>query len=105
LARYARTISVPITVTTNFDSDDLRFTDRDLMRQIGLLARETIHRRTARGISSDGAPFQRYSLGYAKQKAAQLGGSGTVNLTVSGGMLNALQIVDVDETSVTLGFG
>jgi hypothetical protein len=73
------------------------------MREVGLLARETIRRRTARGISADGTPFAPYSKSYALQKGKALG-PGPVNLTVSGDMLNALQIVDVTETSVTLGF-
>lgn len=94
---------MPVTVTSNFEPGDLEFTDREIMREIGLLARETIRRRTARGISADGTPFTPYSPGYAAAKAAQLG-SGTVNLTVSGAMLNAIQIVEVTDKSVTLGF-
>jgi hypothetical protein len=92
-----------VTVTSNFEPGDLQFTDAAIMREVGLLARETIRRRTARGISADGTPFRPYSPGYALAKAQQLG-PGPVNLTVSGAMLNALQVVDVTDRSVTLGF-
>lgn len=95
---------MPVRITSNFAPGSLRFTDAQVMREIGLLARETILRRTARGISAEGAPFQPYSPRYAKQKRAAVGGGGTVNLSLSGGMLNALQIVDVTDRTVTLGF-
>lgn len=73
------------------------------MREVGLLVRERIRRRTAQGISADGGPFAPYSVGYAKAKARALG-PGRVNLTASGQMLNALQIVQVTDNTVTLGF-
>jgi hypothetical protein len=77
--------------------------DRSLMREIGLLARERIIRRTAAGKDERGQPFRPYSAGYRERKAKELGG-GTVNLQVSGAMLNALTIVEVTDRSVTLGF-
>jgi hypothetical protein len=77
--------------------------DRSLMREIGLLARERIIRRTVSGKDEKGQPFQAYSQGYRERKAKELGGA-TVNLQVSGAMLNALTIVDVTDRSVTLGF-
>jgi hypothetical protein len=82
------------------------FTDRELMREIGLLAREKILRRTASGVDSSGDPFKPYSEGYAKQKGKALGASagGTVNLQASGDMLNALTITDVGDEHVELGF-
>lgn len=76
---------------------------RETMREIGLLARERIIRRTAAGKDEDGQPFRPYSAQYRERKAKELGG-GTVNLQVSGAMLNALTIVDVTDRSVTLGF-
>jgi hypothetical protein len=95
---------VPVELSTNFDFDhQLAFTDRAIMRQIGLVAREIIVRRTRSGISSDGSPFTPYSPGYAKRKAKELG-KADVDLTVSGRMLNAIAIVEVSENSVTLGF-
>ncbi len=94
---------MPVTVTSNFHVGDVRFSNERIMREVGLLARETIRRRTARGISADGLPFAPYSLGYIKQKAKQLGSAAQVNLTVSGAMLNALQIVETTRNTVTLG--
>ncbi len=82
------------------------FTDRELMREIGLLAREKILRRTASGVDSSGDPFKPYSEGYAKQKGKALGASagGAVNLQASGDMLNALTITDVGDDFVEIGF-
>jgi hypothetical protein len=74
------------------------------MREVGLLARELIVRRTLRGVDADGAPFAPYSPGYAKQKAQALGSASPVNLQVSGSMLNHLQIVKVEAGKVTLGW-
>lgn len=95
-----------VTVTKNFGTlaGALQMSDRTLMREIGLLARERIVRRTISGESSKGTPFEPYSADYAALKRKELGGSGTVNLQVSGRMLNGLVIVDISETSVTLGF-
>lgn len=95
---------MPVLVETTFQIGDLKFTNREVMRNVGLLVRETIRRRTARGESATGQPFEPYSAAYSKRKAEELGGAGTVNLTVSGQMLNALQILEVTDHTVTLGF-
>ena len=83
---------------------DMKLTDRDLMRELGLLARERIIRRTLSGLDETGRSFTPYSEGYAKQKAAALGSASPVNLQVSGRMLQGLVITELTETSVTLGF-
>lgn len=89
--------------TRNFGPlDQMSFTDKQLMREIGLMARERIVRRTRSGQGVD-APFQSYSSEYAVLKAKVLG-AGTVNLTVSGRMLNEIVITDVTDTTVELGF-
>jgi hypothetical protein len=89
-------------VTRNFGPlTNLKLTTSALMREIGLLARERILRRTAEGRSSDGTPFKPYSRGYAARKAAELGTS-KPNLTVSGDMLGAIQITRVTEDEVVL---
>lgn len=91
-------------VTRNFRPlATLPLTDKALMRDVGLLARERIVRRTAAGQSTDGSAFTPYSPPYAARKAAELGG-GPVNLQVSGGMLHAIQIVSVTDDAVELGF-
>jgi hypothetical protein len=93
-----------VTVSKNFTLSAIEFSNRALMREIGLLVRERVVRRTRSGIAATGARFAPYSAGYALQKAKALRGSGTVNLTVSGDMLNKLVLSEVTETSVTVGY-
>jgi hypothetical protein len=89
-----------VTIKANFGPlADLKLSSRELMKEIGLLARERIVRRTISGLDEDERAFQPYSPAYAKAK-----GSARVTLQVSGAMLNAIQITDVTDTSVTLGF-
>lgn len=89
-----------ITVKRNFAPlADLQITTKALMKEVGLLARERIIRRTISGQDEDERAFAGYSAGYAKLK-----GSSQVNLQLSGGMLNAITITDVTDNSVTLGF-
>jgi hypothetical protein len=83
---------------------EMQFTDRALMREVGLLTIRMIQARTRQGRDTDGRAFPRYSATYAKQKAKALGSAGTVDLTVSGDMLNALTIIDLDDASVTIGW-
>jgi hypothetical protein len=93
-----------MSVTRNFGAlDQIALTDKAIMRDVGLMARERIVRRTRQGTGTDGAPFRPYAASYAKAKAAELGG-GRVNLTVSGSMLNDIGILDVTADTVTLGF-
>lgn len=96
--------SMSITVERNFPAlDSLELVTAQDMREVGLLARERIVARTISGIDAKGAPFAPYSAAYAAEKSAVLGTS-AVNLQVSGNMLNHLQIVDVTDNSVTLGW-
>jgi len=93
-----------VKVTRNFPAlTDLELVTKEDMRELGLLARERILTRTLQGVDASGAPFQAYSEGYAKQKRAALG-TDRVNLQVSGRMLNDIQIVDLTESTVTLGW-
>jgi hypothetical protein len=95
---------VGVTVRANFAPlADFPLSTKDLMREIGLLARERILRRTAAGLDQHDAAFAPYSPGYALQKAKELG-SARVNLQVSGAMLNAIVVTKVTEKSVTLEF-
>jgi hypothetical protein len=75
---------------------------RNDMYALGIQARERIIRRTQQGLDATNQPFAPYSEGYAKRKAEELG-TGPVDLTVSGGMLNGIEI-DATDTSVTLSF-
>jgi hypothetical protein len=97
-----------VTITRSFGSlDDLQLVTADDMREIGLLAREQILRRTLSGVDVNGQPFQPYSKGYAEAKQKALGTS-AVNLQVSGGMLNDITVSDAqadgEKASVTLGW-
>ncbi len=95
---------MPVTVhLTGERFADLPLSTEDLMRDVGLLARELILRRVASGISLDGGSFAPYSPAYAKAKGQALGG-GPVNLQVSGQMLQGLVVTDVTHNSVTIGF-
>jgi len=95
---------MPITVTKNFGPlTQLDLSTKELMREIGLLARERIIRRTVSGRDQHDQAFKPYSTGYAAEKAKHLG-AGPVNLQVSGDMLNAIALIEVTDTSVTLGF-
>lgn len=93
-----------VSVTKNFNLKTLELTDRQLMREVGLLARERIYSRTISGRDEDNQPFRPYSADYKATKQRELGKSSPVNLQLSGGMLNALTILAVTDDSVTLGF-
>jgi hypothetical protein len=96
---------MPVTLTSTVRMpSSIRLTDKALMRELGLLALEQIRSRTRQGRDQHGQPFAPYTQAYAKEKAAEVGAAGTVNLTVSGDLLNTLQIVEVTDTSVTLGW-
>lgn len=93
-----------MSVTRNFGPlDKIPLTTKSVMREVGLLARERVVRRTRSGQGTDGAAFAPYSPGYAKRKAAELGTS-KPDLTVSGSMLNDITITRVEEDEVDLGF-
>ena len=95
---------MPVIVTRNFGPlTNIQLSTPELMREIGLQAIEIIRRRTRAGMGVEG-PFPRYSPGYAAWKAQAVGGGGTVNLTLSGRMLNDLTITRVTATEVELGF-
>lgn len=73
------------------------------MREVGLMARERIRQRTLAGDDVRGYPFRRYSEGYEKRKREMVGGRG-VDLQVSGEMLRGMELVEVTDTKVVLGF-
>lgn len=90
-------------VRTGRPLSDLKLSSRELMKEVGLLARERVVRRTVSGIDEHDHAFRPYSAAYAVRKAKEVGG-GPVNLQLSGGMLNAIVITELTDTSVTLGF-
>lgn len=93
-----------MSVTRNFGPlDQIPLTTKAIMREVGLLARERVVRRTRQGQTTDGGQMQPYSAGYAKRKAKELGTS-MPNLTVSGAMLNDIILTDIQDDEVSLGF-
>lgn len=82
---------------------DLKLTSREVMHEVGLLARDRIYQRTISGRDQHGDPFAPYTPAYAAQKAKAVGTTG-VTLQLSGAMLNAMRIVRVDDESVEIGF-
>ena len=94
-----------ITIRRNFGPlEQIALTKAPVMREVGLLARERIIARTRRGLSAEGQPFRPYTRAYAAKKQAATGSSAPVNLTLSGGMLDAIVVTDVTDDSVTLAF-
>ncbi len=93
-----------MSVTRNFGPlDQIPLTTKAIMREVGLMARERVVRRTREGKTTENAVMQAYSPGYAARKANELGSS-KPNLTVSGAMLNDIVLQDVQDDEVTLGF-
>lgn len=93
-----------VKVTKNFeDLAKIPLSTRQLMHEIGLMARERIIRRTLRGVDASGDRFQAYASGYAKAKALALG-TATVNLQVSNRMLGGITETELTDKTVTLGF-
>lgn len=74
----------------------------DLRDAADLLVRR-IRTRTEAGTDVNGAPFKAYSLGYAAAKQKALGHA-RVDLTVSGRMLNDMQVTDATPHGATISF-
>lgn len=90
-----------VSVTRNFGPlDEIVLVTKEQWGRTGRLARERIIRRTLQGRDEDDNAFAPYSAGYAEQKS-KAGASSTVNLQLSGAMLEAIQ-VEPDENGVTL---
>jgi hypothetical protein len=94
---------MPATVKLNLPKFPNPLIGQSLMQEIGTLALRMIRTRTEQGRDAKGSAFAPYSQGYAERKAEELGG-GPVNLTVSGRMLNDMQVVEQTANKVTLGF-
>ncbi len=77
--------------------------DRSVMPEIGTFVVQQIRTRTEAGRDVRGYPFRALSQEYRARKQEALG-SGDPDLTVSGRMLNALQVTQVSARQVTVGF-
>jgi hypothetical protein len=95
---------MPVTVkVAPFPIDAGILSNDRLMREVGDLAVSLIRKRTEQGKDADGAPFLPLSAAYAERR--QKAGYGTTsNLTLSGGMLGGMRVVEVSANKVTLGF-
>lgn len=80
--------------------------DQALLKDIGDYVVRVIRTRTEAGIDRTGKAFAPYTPGYAAKKAKEGLGGGTVNLTVSGRMLNDMAVTDMGMSPprVTIGF-
>jgi hypothetical protein len=91
-----------VTVTRNFSPITEFITEAD-MREAGDMLLRRIRTRTENGVDVNGAAFAPYSDGYASQKSAELGHS-RVDLTVSGRMLNDMQVTATTTRTATISF-
>lgn len=95
-------MSVNVRVSRDFGPLDIELTEQD-MRDVGDLLVRRIRTRTEAGLDVKGASFKDYSPGYAEQKRAALGHA-RVDLTVSGRMLNDMQVTAASKNSVSISF-
>ncbi len=93
-------VTVKATLTGSLPHELL--TEQD-MRDVGALAVRMIRTRTEAGTDVNGASFRAYSAGYEKQKREALGHA-RVDLTVSGRMLNDMQVTEASKNSVSITF-
>lgn len=95
---------MPITVRVSRDFGPLRLelTEQD-MRDVGDLLVRRMRTRTESGKDVRGGSFQDYSPDYAQQKRTALGHA-RVDLTVSGRMLNDMQVTSASSRDVTISF-
>jgi len=77
--------------------------DESVMHDVGDLAIRMIRTRTESGRDKDGRAFIAYTPAYAELKAKELG-AGPVNLTVSGRMLNDMEVSDTSPNKASIGF-
>lgn len=77
--------------------------DAGVMRDVGDLAIRMIRTRTESGKDKDGNAFVAYTPAYAERKAKEVG-AGPVNLTVSGRMLNDMEVSEASANRASIGF-
>jgi hypothetical protein len=95
-------VSVTVKVSRDFGELAIHLTEQD-MRDVGDLLVRRIRTRTEGGQDVNGSGFNSYSPGYAQQKKAALGHA-RVDLTVSGRMLNDMQVTAVTAKTATISF-
>ena len=95
-------MAVTVRVSRDFGTLELGLTERD-MRDVGDLLVRRIRTRTESGLDARGGAFRSYSPGYERQKREALGHA-RVDLTVSGRMLNDMQVTSATNESATISF-
>jgi hypothetical protein len=80
--------------------------DASLRQAIGGAVIETIVNRTQDGISLGGRPFKKYSKNYVNSLAFKVHGKseGNVDLTLSGDMLSAIEVLEESDNGLLIGF-
>lgn len=75
-------------------------------KAIGQEIIEHIRDRTEQGVDKDGKPFPKYSREYIKSVDFKNAGksAGQVDLRLSGDMMTALQVLDQDDGTLTIGY-
>jgi hypothetical protein len=101
-SRSGGRVSVTVRVSKDFGPLTLELTEQD-MRDAGDLLVRRIRTRTEGGTDVRGAAFRDYSPGYEAAKRAALGHA-RVDLTVSGRMLNDMQVTSVTNKTATISF-
>lgn len=96
-------MAVRLSVTSDFKELAGDLLTKDDMRDLGDFFVRNIRTQTEAGLDDQGRPFKAYSPMYAQQKQKALGHS-RVDLTVSGRMLNDMQVTEVTNKSVTISF-
>lgn len=91
-----------VKVTRDFGPLGIELTEAD-MREVGDLLVRRIRTRTEGGKDVQGSAFRSYSPDYAEQKKQALGHN-RVDLTVSGRMLNDMQVTETTKHSATISF-
>jgi hypothetical protein len=90
-------IKTEVKLPKQFDEDDAKAIGEELIN--------FIVERTKKGKGSDGASFPKYSDVYKKSFEFTAAGKGnTVNLTLSGEMLDSLKVLEASQGKVVIGF-
>jgi hypothetical protein len=79
--------------------------DPDIVEAIAQKAIDIIVERTQDGVSLSGRPFKKYSDSYQKSVSFKaFGKSSTPNLTLSGDMLDLLELIDTTRNTFEIGW-
>ena len=90
-------VKTEILLPADYDAEDAQTVAEEILN--------FIVERTKKGYGSDGEKFPGYSPSYKASDAFKLGGkSSTVNLTLSGEMLDSLEVLEAKSGKIVFGF-